>query len=334
MAFLGLPDKMSYSERLTNTIYSLIEKIGYKFYHLRNQRKLYEKLFPKATKPFDAIHKSLSVLFANSHVSSSSARPFLPNMIEIGGIHVQPPNPLPKDIKKFLDSATEGVVLFSMGSYVQSTDWTTEQREAFVTAFSRLKQKVLWKYENETLPGNPDNVKIGSWIPQRDIIAHPNVKLFITHGGNLGTTEAMSEGVPLLGIPLFGDQMMNMKRAVSKGYALTLSFKNITIENLSETLNELLTNSKYEKNAKRFSRIFKDRPMSPQQSVVFWTEHVIRHDGAHHLKNTGLDLNFFEFNLIDIYATLFAGALGILIAIYQIFKLIFKTSTAKKQKKQ
>lgn len=43
MIFLGMPDKMSYSQRLTNTIYSRIEKIAYNFYHLRNQRKLYER---------------------------------------------------------------------------------------------------------------------------------------------------------------------------------------------------------------------------------------------------------------------------------------------------
>lgn len=64
--------------------------------------------------------------------------------------------------------------------------WPVDKREAFVKAFGKLKQKVLWKYENETLPGNPGNIKISSWIPQRDILAHPNVKLFITHGGILG----------------------------------------------------------------------------------------------------------------------------------------------------
>ena len=64
--------------------------------------------------------------------------------------------------------------------------WPVEKREAFVKAFGKLKQRVLWKYENETLPNNPGNIKISPWIPQRDILAHPNVKIFITHGGILG----------------------------------------------------------------------------------------------------------------------------------------------------
>lgn len=57
-----------------------------------------------------------------------------------------------------------------MGSFIQSTDWPEEKREAFVKAFARLDQRVIWKYENETLPNKPDNVMIGKWMPQRDIL--------------------------------------------------------------------------------------------------------------------------------------------------------------------
>lgn len=334
MTHLGLSDQMTYRERLSNTIYSGIEKILYNIYSLPNQRKVYEKYFPGATIPFDDALKNVSILFMNNHVSSSAPRPFLPNMIEINGIHIEPAKPLPDEFNNFLNSAVDGAIVFSMGSMVRSVDWTTEQREAFVSTFGKLKQKVLWKYENETLPRNPGNIKISSWLPQRDLLAHPNVKVFITHGGSLGTTEALSEGVPLLAIPLFGDQMMNIKRAVKKGYALSLRFNNITEESFSETLNELLTNPKYDKNAKRLSKIFKDRPMSPQQTVVYWTEYVIRHQGADHLKAAGRKLSYIEFHMIDVYATLFAATFGLVFVIYKILRLFFKKSRAKKQKKQ
>lgn len=337
MVFLGLHDQMTFSQRLKNTFYSGMEKILYNFYNLRNQRNIYDKYFPKATIPFDEAYKSLSILFTNSHVSSSSARPFLPNMIGINGIHIEPAKPLPNDLQSFLDSADDGVIVFSMGSMVQSTDWTIQQREAFVKTFGKLKQKVLWKYENETLPGNPGNIKISSWLPQRDVIAHPNVRLFITHGGALGTTEALSEGVPLLAFPLFGDQMMNMKRAVAKGYALSLYFKDINEESFSEAVNELLTNPNYDENAKRLSRIFKDRPMDPKQTVVYWTEHVVRHQGAHYLRAAGREMSYIEFHLIDVYATLLAFAIAGLYLFYVSLRLICKIckkSPAKKQKKQ
>lgn len=309
MLYMGTAGEMTFKQRLINTLYSLIEKFAYNFYNLRTQRKLYEKVFPMASISFNEVHKNMSLLFSNSHVSSSPARPLLPNMIGINGIHIEPAKPLPESIKNFLDSSTEGAILFSMGSIVKSTDWSEQQREAFVKTFGKLKLKVIWKYENETLAGNPGNVMIGSWIPQRDIMAHPNVKLFITHGGSLGTTEALSEGVPLLGIPLYGDQRTNINRAISNGYALALNFQNITEENLFEAIKDLLTNPKYKENASKISKIFNDRPMTPKQTVVYWTEHVIRQQGADYLKAAGRHLSFIEFHLIDVYVTLLACSL-------------------------
>lgn len=45
-----------------------------------------------------------------------------------------------------------------------------EKREAFLHAFGKFKQKVLWKWENETMPNKPSNVFIRKWLPQRDIL--------------------------------------------------------------------------------------------------------------------------------------------------------------------
>jgi glucuronosyltransferase len=70
----------------------------------------------------------------------------------------------------FIEEAAEGVIYFSMGSGLYSSDMPESKRQAFVEAFSKLKQKVIWKWETETLPGKPQNVKIGKWFPQSDIL--------------------------------------------------------------------------------------------------------------------------------------------------------------------
>lgn len=58
-----------------------------------------------------------------------------------------------------------------------------EKRNAILAAFGQLKQNVIWKYEDDTIENVPANVRIEKWLPQSDVIAHPNVVLFITHGG-------------------------------------------------------------------------------------------------------------------------------------------------------
>ena len=57
-----------------------------------------------------------------------------------------------------------------------------EKRLLLLNAFSKLKQRVVWKWENE-MKDAPANVMISSWLPQPSLLAHQNVKLFVTHGG-------------------------------------------------------------------------------------------------------------------------------------------------------
>lgn len=315
-------DRMDFYERFSNTFNSLVENLMYHFYHLPSQRKLYEKYFPNAKRSFNEMYKSPAVIFLNCHVSSNSPRPYLPNMIEIGGIHVDPPKPLPENLKSFLDSAEHGAILFSMGSIIQAVNWPVEKREAFVKAFGKLKQKVIWKYENETLPNKPENVMISSWIPQRDILAHPNVKLFITHGGLLGTTEALVEGVPTVGIPIFGDQKMNMNLAILKGYGATINYDDITEESVTKILKKMLNNPEPSRTAKKLSQIYNDRPLTPKESVIYWVDYVIRHNGASHLRSSGNDLNYLEFHSIDVFGVLIVSMIILLLIVRRLIRLL------------
>jgi len=77
---------------------------------------------------------------------------------------------LNQDLQKYLDEAPDGVIYFSMGSNLKSTELPESKKNAFLGAFSKLKQHVLWKWESDTLPGQPSNVNLGKWLPQSDIL--------------------------------------------------------------------------------------------------------------------------------------------------------------------
>jgi glucuronosyltransferase len=57
--------------------------------------------------------------------------------------------------------------------------------------------------------------------------------------------ETINRGVPLLGIPIFGDQNLNMERAVSAGYGIMVEFSNVTEESLTWAIRETLENPRY-----------------------------------------------------------------------------------------
>jgi glucuronosyltransferase len=75
-----------------------------------------------------------------------------------------------QELQKYLDKASDGVIYFSMGSHLRGYLMPESKRNVFLVAFSKLKQRVLWMWESETLPGQPRNVKIGKWLPQSDIL--------------------------------------------------------------------------------------------------------------------------------------------------------------------
>ena len=75
-----------------------------------------------------------------------------------------------QDLKDFLDDSPEGVVYFSLGTNVRSETLPDEKKEAFLSAFAELPQKVLWKWEADKMPGLPPNVKLAKWLPQQDVL--------------------------------------------------------------------------------------------------------------------------------------------------------------------
>lgn len=47
--------------------------------------------------------------------------------------------------------------------------------QVFLQVFSRLPQRVVWKWEKESLAQLPDNVKMVDWLPQQDLLGKFNV---------------------------------------------------------------------------------------------------------------------------------------------------------------
>ncbi|KXJ82204.1 hypothetical protein RP20_CCG015146 [Aedes albopictus] len=336
---LSYTDKMTFWQRFHNTAMTIVDRLYYELRYLPSQKRIYEAGFPNAKMTFEQQMKNVSLVFLNQHFSISSPRPYPPNMIEAGGIQVEEGKPLPEDLQKYLDEANDGVIYFCMGSNIKSIHFPEEKRDAFLKVFSKLKQRVLWKFEDETMPNQPPNLMIKAWMPQNDILAHPNVKLFITHGGLLGTTEALYHGKPLVGIPIFGDQPMNIQKAVRSGYAVLLDYDDITEKNVEKALDAVLNDPSYARNAKLVSQRFRDKPMTPKKTAVFWTEYVIRHRGAPQLRSSALDLSLFQYQLLDVYAVILAILLAVVtlnvcIAKRILRKVFKRKSSVDKKKKQ
>ncbi|XP_037027840.1 UDP-glucosyltransferase 2-like isoform X2 [Bradysia coprophila] len=272
---------VSYKLNFSNRVASLFHRIHYSIFHM------YESI------TLAYLHHPLQV----------------PNVIEIGGIHVEwngfkrPERPLSQDIKQFIDTATDGVVYLSFGSISKGKELPTNKRDTFINTFAKHKQKFIWKFSEPTVK-MPENVLAKSWFPQADILGHMNVKAFISDGDLLDCIEAVYHGVPILGIPLFIDQIRNVKRASETGWAVTLDYSNITAISVEWALNEILQD-KYLEKAQSVSKHYRDQPMTPMNTMVYWSEYVIRHRGAPHLRAPRIDLNYIQYHNVDVFVAIF-----------------------------
>lgn len=204
--------------------------------------------------------------------------------------------------------------------------------------FKKLKQRVLWKYEDDSLADIPSNVMIRKWMPQNDVLAHPNVILFISHGGAFGTSESLYHGVPLVLIPFMGDQFRNAQRIATAGYGKLLKHRDITDESFEKAITEIISNKSYLDKAKETSAIYRNNLVKPMDEAMFWIEHVAKFKGAKHLKSHAVHMSWFTYLLLDVILVNLLGVIAVfLILRATIRKLCCKTKTKTKtnlEKKQ
>merc|ERR1712165_339388 len=144
-----------------------------------------------------------------------------------------------------MDAHPEGVVYVSFGSALKPSQMTNGQKNVFRQGFRELKNiPIIWKWDDEDSTEIPENVLVKKWLPQNDLLAHPNLKVFVTHGGLLSTQEALTHAVPLVGVPINGDQMANMMRAERHGYAIHKARTDKSIQDSIQKMHELFTEDK------------------------------------------------------------------------------------------
>ena len=79
------------------------------------------------------------------------------------------------------------------------------------------------------------------------ISGHEKTRVFVYHGGVNGAYEAIYHGVPVVGIPLFADQIDDLLRLRSLGMAEfeQAGIRGVTSESLYQMIMKVVSDSRY-----------------------------------------------------------------------------------------
>ncbi|XP_029161391.1 UDP-glucuronosyltransferase 2A2-like [Nylanderia fulva] len=315
-----LDDEMNFIHRFYNAYYSLFQIYWHKYKIIPVQEKMVRKYFGDSVPPAHKLVSNMALLLSNYH-PFLSPNPYAQEIIPIRGsrpIITQKNHSLPQDLQKELDDATKGFIYFSLGSNIRGVFLSDERRNMFRKTFEKLPYKIVWKFESD-FPDKPNNVIIRNWLPQHEILSHPNIRLFIYQGGLQSTEEAIENGIPMIGFPVVADQYYNIKQLVKYGSGKSFSITDVTEDELRETIYEVITNSSYKENMLKLRNLLHDRPYDELNYAVWWIEHVIRHKGAPHLRNKLRDMPWYKTQLWDIIGF---TLLVLLVSVYSLYHFI------------
>ncbi|KAJ8959685.1 hypothetical protein NQ318_021876 [Aromia moschata] len=234
---------LDFMDRVINTVHNWYTWYHYKYVSYPKRDELLKRYLNTTARTEELINE-VDMMFLNVNPAIQTVRPVGPTTISIGGYR-EPASSKPpsKDLQDFLDEATDGFIYFSLGSNVKSKSLAGPIFTAIFETLTEMPLRVLWKFEDDSLPRKPDHIKLIKWAPQEQVLSHPNIKVFVTQGGLQSLEEGIYREVPFVIIPFFADQEHNSKLMKNKGIARIVQRKPLLDkEELKSAILEVINN--------------------------------------------------------------------------------------------
>jgi len=273
------PDKLpGFADRLT--MFKNVLAVG----SLINQMKDHwgKFLLEYGLEDVQVLYDSIELYMINDHPALTF--PFLdpPNAINVAGFNLHVTKPIPLNFEVFLTSQPRPTVLLSFGSYAKTDTYLWFK--TLLKSLESMDVKVILSTKDEMELS--DNFMVSPWIPQRDLLASGLITMFISHCGNNGRVETIYYNVPVICIPLFGDQYQNALYIKEKEFGVFHRKEDVTHESVQNVVNQVIINhSTFKQNMKKASDILTKDPASGSAKILYYIDLLIEYGNLDFLKN-------------------------------------------------
>jgi glucuronosyltransferase len=275
-----------------------------------------KKQFGPDTPTLQELRNNVELLLLNLHRTFDNNRPVPPSVQYLGGgIHLTNSSisKLNDAMDHYMNSSEKGVIYVSFGASVDTNSFLSEFKNMLINVFRSLHEyTIFWKMDPKSLKNTtvPRNVFVQNWFNQRAVLNHEKTVAFITQGGIQSTDEAIEAQVPMVCLPMMGDQFYHSHKLAEFGVAISLDTSTVTATELIMSLRDVLNNLSYKENVKTLNRLItKDKILFPPLDVAIkFTERVIQYAPEKQrkmcsLKTTAANIPYSEYFM---YETVFS----------------------------
>jgi MGT family glycosyltransferase len=142
------------------------------------------------------------------------------------------------------------LIYASMGTLQNRLVWVFQMiAEACMGLDAQLVITLGWGANPEYLPEFPGNPLVVGYAPQLELLQ--KATLTITHAGMNTTLHSLSNGVPMVSIPITNEQPGIAARIAWTGAGEVIPLGKLSVEKLQKAIKRVLTEDSYKKNALR-----------------------------------------------------------------------------------
>jgi glucuronosyltransferase len=157
-------------------------------------------------------------------------------------------------------------------------------------------------------------------VPQKDLLASGRVDMFISHCGNNGRMESLFYGVPLLCVPLFGDQYYNARMVHRRRFGRLVPKEQISEDSFKDELESFLAETPvYRDEINTAGNFVKSDPTSGREVFLFICEHLLAGGDLGFLKNKVLldqsAISVYNLDVLAVFFLVMVGIIGVLLGV-------------------
>lgn len=311
-----LPRKLFFLHRAQNLMLYILGYIMHEFVFMPPFEDLWRS-YVKTSKfsSLSEVFRSTGLLLIPNDFALDFPRPVAAHVKIVGPILPGPPEPLSTETECFISQGDpKELVLVSFGTVI--SNFKSDFVETVALGLANVPAKVIWRHEGVLHQNVSENIRIVPWMRQNDLLGHSATEVFLTHGGLNSVLEGAYHGIPMVVLPLFGDQPGNAMKVLEAGIGVMLELQDLTPTLITTVVTEVLTNAKYKENAARISKIMRHRRVTPTEESCDWIEYGLHNNAGLHLRSQADNLWFFQFYLFDVLLLISVILLGFSVLFY------------------